>query len=216
VLQEHAQQLSVLSERWRNLEERIKEAEQISGTVVIPAINELRYSGRRFFEAWLLTVAKSEMTEQDMKDFSTHVIMAVQYFNNADHDLTDSLVMFFTKRMEQILNRYGLLRCTEMHPRMVIWMDTIKRCQDIIRASRGNRQDRITEYDRLRAEYLPKIQTQYHDIIFSERLYLTKLRWQIFFSVLGYIVGVVGTAAAVLSLWLEWDRLTSKVAAFFH
>jgi hypothetical protein len=103
VLKEHILQLSSLTERWRNLEERVKEAEQISGTVIIPAINELRYAGRRFFEAWLIA-AKPEVSEQEATEFHKHIVMAEQYFNNADHDLSDSLVMFFSERADQILS----------------------------------------------------------------------------------------------------------------
>ena len=83
MIRSHASQIRRLSERWRDLEHRLKEAEQITGDVTIPAINELRYSGRRFFEAWLIA-DKEDQTEQELNDFHDHIRMAEQYFNNAD------------------------------------------------------------------------------------------------------------------------------------
>jgi hypothetical protein len=164
LLKEHILQLSSLSDRWRNLEERIKEAEQISGTVIIPAINELRYSGRRFFEAWLIA-AQESVDHAGEREFRKHIIMAEQYFNNADHDLTDALIMFFSERQDQILTKYGLLRSTEMYPRIVQWMHDIKSAQDLIRSSRGNRHNRMEEYHKLSSNNVPSLARQYNEIL---------------------------------------------------
>ena len=60
------------------------------------------------------------------------------------------------------------------------------------------------------------ISRQYEDIVYSEMLYSAKLRRETFFSRLGYIVGIIGAIAAVLSLWLDWDKLINKIHLIFN
>ena len=36
-------------------------------------------------------------------------------------------------------------------------------------------------------------------------------RFCLWFGFIGTIIGVIGTAAAILTLWLDWDRLMIKL-----
>jgi hypothetical protein len=200
VLEDHVAALQRLSDRWRKLEGRLKAAEQLSGTVTIPAINELRYSGRRFFEAWLIAI-KQNPTEEDRQHFLEHILMAEQYFNNADHDLTDATIAFLSERREQILSKYGLYRWRLMYPTIKGWVDRLEEARDLIVESRSQREHRFDAYTKLETEYLPELVRRYKEIVLSETLYLTDYNrrkwWRGFERVVLLAAAVVGIITAI-------------------
>jgi hypothetical protein len=151
-LQNYNDRLLALTERWGHIEVRIKEAEQIRDEVVIPAINEIRYAGRRFFEAWLISINPSP-TEKDEEDFQAHINMAEQYFNNADHDITDAIISFLSQRTKHVLSKYMVPRITRIYPPFVAFKTRIDEAEMIVRSARGHRQERMTEYARLERDF---------------------------------------------------------------
>jgi hypothetical protein len=212
VIRDHAALLEQLSERWRNLEFRIKDAEQITGTVTIPAVNELRYTGRRFFEAWLIA-AKGTRTEKDIADFHDHIRVAQQYFNNADHDLTDALISFFAERRRHFQAKYGLIRGTQMYPTLVAWMGKIDEAQAIIRESRANRHDRMNNYQRLEKELLPGLISRYREIVLSEISYVRRYRIARFARVVGVLFTIV---VGIAELIIAYDLLARWLTHLIH
>jgi hypothetical protein len=214
MLDEHRHLLSSLADRWRTLEERLKAAEQVVGEVCIPAINELRYTGRRFFEAWSVACV-ADMTPESKKIFHEHIIMAQQYFNNADHDLTDSLITFFDARKGQILHKYGIDKSSEIYVRFVAWLEKVNDANDIIKSSRGNRHNRMDDYKRLETECLPDLIDQYKQIVRSEELYSARLKKNRYIQIASLIIGGTGWAAGMLCLWAEWDKISLKTQAVF-
>jgi hypothetical protein len=199
MLNKYRERLQRLFGRWRELEPRIKEAELISGSVAIPAINELRYAGRRLFEAWLIA-DQEHVSKEDEERFYEHILQAEQYFNNADHDLTDGLVLFFLRASRNILEKWGAPKATEMYPRFIAWNEKINECREVIISSRGNRHNRFDDYNRLKDHLLPELITEYKNITRSEELYVRRDRRKLFFARLGYIVGIIGSIASVWSL----------------
>jgi hypothetical protein len=195
-----------LSDRWRNLEERIKATEQVIGTVTIPAINELRYSGRRFFEAWLIA-DNPETTNEEKEAFHDHIRMAEQYFNNADHDLTDALVSFFSERKTHFIEKYGIAKGTLIYPTIMGWFEQIDRAQEIIRHARGNRHDRMADYSRLEKDLIPGLLERYSQIVYSEVFYVKKERRKAYVLV---VERVIVFAAAIGALIVYWDLLWQK------
>jgi hypothetical protein len=208
VLEDHCLLLQQLSSRWQQLEERIKAAEQITGAVTIPAINELRYSGRRFFEAWMVA-NNADMTPAMREAFHDHVLMAVQYFNNADHDLTDALITFFSERRYHFLRKYGVIKGTVMYSTIMGWFEKIDAAQKIILHARGNRQSRMEDYVRLEKEYLPELIDRYKQIIYSEILYVRRHKIIMYWTTAERVVVI---AAAVVAIVIYWDTFWGKVS----
>lgn len=212
MLEDHVVALQRLSDRWRKLEDRIKEAEYFNQTITIPAINELRYSGRRFFEAWLLAI-KPNPTTEDRKNFLEHILMAEQYFNNADHDLTDATIAFLSRREEQILSKYGLHRWNLMYPTVMGWITRLHEAKEIVRNSRAAREDRFHLYEKLQTEYIPDLMRRYKEIVLSQKLYLIKFNREKYIHTLERLILVAGALAGLVWVRVEWDRI---IHTFWH
>ena len=206
MLSEDEGKLSALSDRWKELEERIKAAEQITGAVCIPAINELRYSGRRFFEAWRLAAAGNHDAGK-REALDAHFLMAEQYFNNADHDLVDSLISFYDERRRQFLDKYGISKASAIYARFVVWLDLISDAQDTIRKSRSERENRLSHYSKITNEILPLLETHYRAIVRDEILFVRKEKFNGFVRLILGIAGLVGWIAGLLCLVAEWDKI---------
>lgn len=206
MLRDHALRLRGLSDRWANLELRIKEAEQLNESVKVAAINELRYTGRRFMDAWLIAIKdEKDITDDDRIEFDTHIRLAEQYFTNADHDLSDSIITFFSERRLLWLEKYGLKKAIEMYPFLHDWVARLEEARAIVRSSRQDRTARIDGYKRIVSEIIPDLIKRYREIINSEVLYLARYRRELFVRrserIFTYIVGI----AALLTLWGHWD-----------
>jgi len=197
VIEDHALRLRRLSDRWADLELRIKEAEQINESVKVSAINELRYTGRRFMDAWLIADKEdSKITSAERVEFDTHIRLAEQYFNNADHDLSDSLIAFFSERRLHYLDRYGLIRATQMYPFLNAWIARVDEAQAIVRASRRDRRTRDDGYTKIVREIIPELISTYRNIVNSEISYLRRYRIERFWRCCGLlftlVVGLAG------------------------
>lgn len=213
MLQDHRNTLEKLSARWRNLEIRIKDAEQITENVAIPAINELRYCGRRFFEAWVL--ADSEMSDEARTAFNDHVNMAIQYFNNADHDLTDALVSFFAERKSTYLQKYGIKAGNAFYPTIMGWYEKIDAAQALIRNSRAERHERMAYYTRIETEILPDLIKRYREITYSEELYVKKYKRHIYIvraeRILILAAAIFGLIVYSGPVWIQMSNLVSQI-----
>jgi hypothetical protein len=209
VLLDHALRLRRLSDRWTDLELRIKEAEQINESVKVSAINELRYTGRRFLDAWLIAAKEDkDITTDERIEFDTHIRLAEQYFNNADHDLTDSLIAFFSERRLQYLAKYGLINATQMHPTLSSWIARIEEAQRIIRQSRADRRTRADGYTTLVREIIPELIARYREIVNSEITYIKKHRIERLITWVGRIfTGVIGVVE-ILILYVHWGTVS--------
>ena len=82
---EWSQRLKALADRIAAVEVRIKQAEQISGRVVYPAVGELRYLGRN------LARILGDLTGGDINPeaFGTHLRDAELCFTRANNDVID-------------------------------------------------------------------------------------------------------------------------------
>jgi hypothetical protein len=216
VLRDHALRLRGLSNRWADLERRIKEAEQLNESVKVAAINELRYTGRRFMDAWLIaSKEEKDITDEDRIEFDTHIRLAEQYFINSDHDLSDSIITFFSERRLLWLEKYGLKNAIEMYPFLHTWVAQLEEARSIVRSSREDRTARIDGYKRIVSEIIPDLITRYRDIINSEALYLARYRRERLIRQIERAIVVISLLAALLTVWSHWDHTWFQITSIF-
>jgi hypothetical protein len=89
---------------WNRIERRAKEVETFKGEARIPAINEMRYAGRRIVDFLVATSSDDHEAARD------HLIMAKAYLLNADHDLTDTTLFIVSERLNETERRYRYKR----------------------------------------------------------------------------------------------------------
>lgn len=94
--EEFTDALAKLAAHMNKIERRLKQAEQLREEVVIPGINELRYAGRRFIDAWAISALPS-ITDEQKKEARDHLVVARQYLENADHDVIRCNLLFHSR-----------------------------------------------------------------------------------------------------------------------
>ena len=83
--------ISCLLDKWKTVELWIKRAEQINGSAMIPAINELRYASRQLFNAIHL-YDKAPIAIEEREKIKKRIIISEQYLLNSEHDISDVTV----------------------------------------------------------------------------------------------------------------------------
>lgn len=156
-----------LLRHWAIIEYWLKKAEQINGAAIIPAINDLRYASRQFFNAHR-TFGNSPLSEEDKKKISRRINVAEQYLFNADHDISDSIVTFYRNITDDIENRFGRSIITSHFPDFPSLLKRLKVCESLIVETRGNYEVRGANYKILREEHLPVIFQLHERLIDSQ------------------------------------------------
>jgi hypothetical protein len=82
---EFIRHITALSEEWNLAEERLKTAENWNRKVLIPAINELRYAGRKIVDAF------TAHRRGDSQAAAEHIADACQDILRARHDVIDAV-----------------------------------------------------------------------------------------------------------------------------
>lgn len=193
-------------ELWDRAERNIKRAERVSGEVVFPAINELRYAGRRLIDAFrVANKTEGEKTAEDRRDFHSYIFDVKQNCIRAEHDVIDAIVLFVHQRIELLQKEYGPSITHQYFPKLAELQGKMRNVDDIVIESRGNRQDRQEEYARIGDEYLDEIIALYRDMQQSEKAIgaaITEAERRdrnsgiingvsIFFGIAGFAVGLI-------------------------
>lgn len=207
------EQLRRLAAHWNQIEDRIKEVEQIRAKVVIPAINELRYAGRKFIDAWGL-YAKENRSEQDLLDMQKCIVVAEQYLMNADHDAIDAGLSFIYKNLGVVTKRYKVAKIAAHVPDLLAALDEVDENRPKIIASRRDRTKRNEIYNSIVPHYERMIGI-HQQVDRAERYVLRKQKRVDFFINLFAVLGVLGSIASIVALIVAWDQVKSFVRAFF-
>ena len=193
------EKLSSLADHWNRIEKRVKQAEQVRGEVVIPAINELRYAGRKIVDAWLL-YAKPISTEEDRKEFEETLAVIKQYLLNADHDISDAICFTLHKQMQYFLRRYGIRTITKHFNDFPSFLAEMRDVNNTISQSRETRVQRIDKYNEIAGDYIPKLVAYYDQLLTSAELALEKELRQRYINWGFAILGVAGSLASIITL----------------
>jgi hypothetical protein len=204
-----SQQLAELAEYWNQIEKRIKQAEQLRDKAVIPAINELRYAGRKFIDAWALST-KENRTEDDDRRALECITVARQYLTNADHDTIDAALSFIYRNMSYVTKRYEARKIAPHVPGFLEILDEMDENKNKIAKSRIDRNERTSIYNGLLPHFEKMIEA-HRKVDRAERHILRRQKrgkfWFDFFA----IVGVIGALASIIALVVIW----AQVKTFF-
>ena len=163
--------LKIIADRWNAIEKRLKITEKYRLEVDIPAINELRYAGRKIVDVLVLLHSKdyNNDTEKVISDNISHI---EQYCMNAEHDLTDGVCTFFDTKMRQVINDYGYDSVCNYFPKTSEIMAMLEEVKELMSVSREDRVSRAKDYKKLEKEYVPKFIDFHNQLIASEEIML--------------------------------------------
>ena len=99
--------LAEFSREWMYAEETIKLAERVRNEAVFPAIQELRYAGRRMVQVFDITSSNTPLTDEQKKECHRHAIEAIENCYKAKHDAIDAAVMYTHSEVDALVKRAG-------------------------------------------------------------------------------------------------------------
>lgn len=193
------EKLTALAEHWNAIERRVKQAEQVRGEVVIPAINELRYAGRKVIDAWLL-YEKPISTTEDQNEFDETLAVIKQYLLNADHDVSDAVCFILHKEMQNFLRRYGEKTITKYFNDFPSFLARMKDVNNTVSQSRQTRMDRADKYEDIANNYIPALIGYYDQLLTSAELALEAELKQRYLNRCIIAFGTIGSLASIIAL----------------
>jgi len=201
------QQLREIATLWNKVELRAKLAVQIRFEVVIAAVNEMRYAGRRLVDT-LLLIEDGAPAEEINRELN----ITKNYLINADHDITDAILFFIHKRIARTIDQHGFQATAKHLPDFTTVYPQVRDANEAIRGSRADRQSRSAAYDKLADDYVPLICAFYDKLIKIDALRVADVMdkrlalitglslWGAVASILGLLLGIVGITMVFLGL----------------
>ena len=191
-------ELLVASRLWGEAEETIKLFDKLSSEASIPAINELRYAGRRMTNA---ITAYHDMESGSDKDqeIKRHLTEARENCLKADHDAVDAIVYYIERRLQELENFVGPSRIATFFPKYTEIIRKINQVSENMTKSRNGKKDsREKYYKKIKQDLLPDIIDFYSSITASENRILAdhtrnqkRERIYLGLAIGGVIIGVI-------------------------
>lgn len=192
--------LDEIKQEWDQAERDVKQAEQISDNIIIPAIKELRYAGRRLIDVLAIICGIDSADQNDASRLIDLLRDARFDCHRARHDAIDAATSQMTTDLELALEKLGpevVLQCFHNFQAFRVALETVR--NNIVQ-SRGDRSNREKVYAAIENVNFPEL-VRYHkelkesdgmmrSIIIARRK--ERFRNQIF--------GYAGIAAVVLSV----------------
>jgi len=208
---EMSKQLAELAAYWNGVEERIKATEQLRSETVIPAINELRYAGRMFVEAWAIQ-QNGAATDTDTESFEEKIVIARQYLVNADHDAIDAALVYVYRNVKYAVKRYQPSKIQAYIPDFLTMLDKIEIFEAKIRESRKNRDLRNQIYREIIPHYNEMIALNIQ-LDRAERHVLRREKIATYVTRALAGLGVVGSIASIVGIALGWHSIMAFIAS---
>lgn len=157
-------ELSRLLKYWRDIEFWIKKAELVQRSALIPAINELRYASRQIFNATIM-FSKPTLTDGDKSVIIKRLSIAEQYLTNADHDISDAILMFIDNFIRHIEEKYSISDSDMivLYPKYTNLKRIIRQCARLVGESRRDYDSRKINYGTIK-EHLEHIVTSFEEL----------------------------------------------------
>lgn len=208
------QLFSAMSVEWNKAEKAIKLAENIDGEVVIPAIFELRYAGRRLVEAWAIRLSELESSLALLKDakFDCH---------RARHDAIDAATSKMVGDMNVAVEFLSASVIIKLFPLFSEFYGSLLEVRERIAISREDRENRDKIYDTIQNVDLDRLAVLYRQFKSCEPLMVrgaekeaidaAELVRQAAASIrqgrIGLWVGIAGSIIGIVGLILAWKGL---------
>lgn len=191
--------LERLSTAWADAEKAIKIADQTVGDVIIPAIKELRYAGRKQAKCLHNYLAGTGLVEADrwLED-------AINDCHRARHDATDAATAFIARRLEQVIDELGTDAVREHFPEYSDLRGMLSSIRKKVADARHDHNNRHDIYDEIELDELPKIMSLYEKMLANEPFMQDK-RLRTWLIQQGFSFGwAVALFLALLALWRAW------------
>lgn len=131
--------LQAIIDLFDQAEARIKRAEQLSSTITIPSVNELRYVGYHLTKA---------LVSEDEKEFESQIAKATSHCQRAIYDANEIAILFLLAEIRNFQNDYA--NSTEVTPIVSNYVELLKsvtQAQRLIsKAREGLKEDRAKYY----------------------------------------------------------------------
>jgi hypothetical protein len=213
------ERLTRIANRWNIIEERIKDIQNIDLTVFVPAINELRYAGRKIVDCWMIQQDESMDEGTRQREIEQVLIVVEQYIENADHDLTDCMCVLLNFKLMEMVELYSITDLAKFHPDIFEVVERVRNVNDTIAESRRTRLRRNEIYDDLEKNHIPYIKLKYNAIKISEKTLETeriirkrRKRARLIFDAVCLALGIFGALAVVEQFWPGWNDGLGVVA----
>lgn len=201
-------ELLIASRLWGEAEKTIKLSEKLSGDALIPAINELRYAGRRMANAITAYYDMESGSDKD-REIKRHLTEARENCLKADHDAVDAIVYYIEKRLEELESFVGPSNIKKFFPGYTEIIKKINQVSENMSKSRDGKKDsREQRYNKIKQDLLPDIIDFYSSIGASEdRILVDHIRKQKrekihrWLAIGGSVIGVVGSVITIVQ-WL--------------
>ncbi len=191
--------LDCIHKEWNRAEGDIKQAEQVCSKVIEPAINELRYAGRRLIDA-----IGSANAEGDHRHVESLLTDALFDCHRARHDAVDAATSKIALDLDILRDKLGIDVVLQAFPSFPVLMGEVDSVREKIVASRKIRENRENIYTGIEAVDFPALVSSYNRFKASEpimRELAKKRRWERVWTLAFGIIGIVGTIFTVVG-WL--------------
>ena len=186
-----------IHDEWNKSEEAIKAAEQVNGRVILPAVKELRYAGRRIVEAiHLIGAGDDDEAAKRLQDAEFNCY-------RARHDAIDAATAKIAIDLEAAASRLGhgaILAGYSKFPDMWQMLESIRRR---ITQSRRYREKRDEIYTEINDEFISLIE-MYRSYKGSENIIITFARRERRKQFISYTVGGLSILIAIATAIARW------------
>jgi hypothetical protein len=200
-----------IASQWNQAEAWIKDAELFTGEVPIPAINELRYAGRRLVDLIEVCFIDTNGGSVDLEYAKKILIEVSEIVVRARHDVVDSIFLFAQLYFDEMEKRFSAVQLVAICPDYTRIGVTMQSIATLVVSSRDQRRLRAEQYLQIHSVDIPKIKDAYRIIkgsearLQKERKRVQRLTWLTVGSFWGTIVSLVAgtylTIAAYHRIW---------------
>ena len=137
---------------WDETEGMIKRAEHINHQMIVPAVSELRYAGRKLID--YLSALRGGLDDQTI---NSHLDDFTQCCIRARHDAIDAIISYAIEYLERMEDEAGADTISAEFPLYLKYKMDLRKVVDLIISSRQDRSQRNEIYAEVRKTYVDKI-----------------------------------------------------------
>jgi hypothetical protein len=201
ITDEHIELFRSIRSEWNKAETDIKTAEQVCLKVVIPAIKELRYAGRRIVDA-LASLDSGAPTE----DINSFLCDAKFDCYRARHDAIDVATSKMAIDIEVMINKLKYSAILPAYPGFPKLFAEITEVRKKIATSRGNRENREAIYSVIESTDFPKLVSRFQEMKSCEQIMKAVAKSERKYK----LIAIISLFLAVISLavnFVPWKEL---------
>lgn len=190
--------LESIHEKWNKAEECIKAAEQVNHEVVLPAIKELRYAGRRIVEAINLIQKDNDEAHKRLQD-------AEYDCHRAHHDAVDAATSKIAEDIDIALRKLGPRAILAGHKDFLKLRKLLTHIRNRIRDSRRDREKRDCIYSDMHDDFMLLVD-MYGEFQANEDIicaFAKRERRDLLLSYAVAAVSAIGAISLAINAWLS-------------